>query len=153
MVKIRRETGFTMIELMITIAIVAILAAIALPAYRMFQNRARASEAVSYLGTIRNLEVSYKASYDVYLDLIPNPPGPVPNQYTPWGAPGGNWDELGFTSQSVVRYQYSVVPGTTGQIASSFIITAESDYKNDGPPHDTWTLDDKGILSHTDRYE
>jgi type IV pilus assembly protein PilE len=45
----RRQTGFTLIEVMITVAIVAILASIALPSYTAYVQRSRITEAVSGL--------------------------------------------------------------------------------------------------------
>ncbi|MGS3182444.1 prepilin-type N-terminal cleavage/methylation domain-containing protein [Aeromonas taiwanensis] len=45
----KRQSGFTLIELMIVVAIVAILAAIAMPAYQSYVNRAKASELAAAL--------------------------------------------------------------------------------------------------------
>lgn len=46
----RLQSGFTLIELMIVVAIIAILAAIALPAYQDYVVRAQVSEGVSLTG-------------------------------------------------------------------------------------------------------
>ena len=49
----KNQKGFTLIELMIVVAIIAILAAIALPAYQDYTARAQASEALTATGGIR----------------------------------------------------------------------------------------------------
>ena len=49
----RAQKGFTLIELMIVVAIIGILAAIALPAYQDYVGRAQASEAFTATSGIR----------------------------------------------------------------------------------------------------
>ncbi|MFQ1942188.1 pilin [Aeromonas sp. 159] len=46
----KKQSGFTLIELMIVVAIVAILAAVALPAYQSYTKRAKFTEVITATG-------------------------------------------------------------------------------------------------------
>jgi type IV pilus assembly protein PilE len=63
------KKGFTLTELMITVVIIGILAAIAIPMYTGYTQRARRADAYSALQTIALTEEKYFAEHGEYLDL------------------------------------------------------------------------------------
>ena len=85
-----RPRGFTLIELMIAIAIVAILAAIVVPSYTDYIRRSRVTEAVSTLSAMRvKMEQYYQDNRSYSGSCTPLPPGPPTVANKPADTP--NW--------------------------------------------------------------
>ncbi len=61
-----QQKGFTLIELMIVVAIVGILAAVALPAYRDYMVRGRVSEVVAAAGSCKDSVTEYVQTYNKF---------------------------------------------------------------------------------------
>lgn len=152
MIKFSKQRGFSLIELMIVVAIMAILAAIAIPSFMRFQMKAKTSEATTNLGAIRTCEEAYRAENDVYWTCTASPPlggtDAKPDAWEDAGALTGeasdtSFQNIGFAPDGPPRYMYEVVvpsPTADGPPGPSFIATAISDLDED-KKLSTYTVD------------
>ena len=65
----RKQEGFTLIELMIVVAIIGILAAIAIPNFLPYQMKSRQAEAKTNLQAIKTSEVAFQAERGCYIGV------------------------------------------------------------------------------------
>ena len=68
---LRKQEGFTLIELMIVVAIIGILAAIAIPNFLQYQMKSRQSEAKTNLQAIKTSMVSFQGEQGCYVGITP----------------------------------------------------------------------------------
>jgi len=125
------QGGFTLVELMITVAIVGILVMVAIPNFLRFRERAKISEAKANLGAIRVTEHAYYSEYDRYVGNQPYTPDRTANRpgRFPW-ANDTRFTILGFAPDGNVFFSY----GLAGVDAptDTFTAMARSDLDNDG---------------------
>jgi len=103
------ESGYTLVELMIVVAILGILAAVAIPAYNGYVATGKEAEGKAGLSNVALLEEQAFAQNRTYAV----------------GASAAALNAaIGFTAEADTNYTWSVVAGASG-IATSFTATAD----------------------------
>lgn len=110
---IRSNKGFSLVELMVVVAIIGILSAIAIPNFQKFQRKSRQSEAKTLLGGIYSAEKAFHTEWNRYVSDI---------------------DTVGYIPSGQLRYNagfaaaggstIALINGYTGAPASGFFNTA-----------------------------
>jgi type IV pilus assembly protein PilA len=148
----KKTAGFTLIELMVVVAIIGILAAIAIPAFVGYVRRSKTSEAPANLKNLYQGAVTYYSqerfarglgagSNSQCLTVAGTAPAAIPSAAkTPFPTPAPQaFIDLGFTISDPVYYQYQVTPSAAGAcrvttVGAVYTFSARGDLDGDGTP-------------------
>ena len=81
----RHDRGFTIIELMLCVAIIGVLSTLAIPLLQRAQLRAKAAEGRLNIQAIRGAEEAFFAEANYYVSALPVTPAAIGGTKVAWG--------------------------------------------------------------------
>lgn len=70
MKSLKRQDGFTLVELMVVVAIIGLLSAVAVPNFKKYQAKAKMSEAKLQLSALYTAETAFYSDYNIYSQCL-----------------------------------------------------------------------------------
>lgn len=67
---LKRQDGFTLVELMVVVAIIGLLSAVAVPNFKKYQSKAKVAEAKLQLSALYTAEASFFSDYNIYSNCL-----------------------------------------------------------------------------------
>lgn len=107
--KLQQQAGVTLIELMITLAVIAVISAIAVPLYSGYITSARNTEGMNNLAAIQLAQEEYYLENNTYFDGNTTADLETNSQ--------GLWTATG--SDGVINFAYSVSANSTNYVATA----------------------------------
>lgn len=134
----RKNGGFTLVELMIVVALIGTLAAVAIPSFLTYQARSRRAEAYANLAAIATSQKSFMATANGFHDTgnswpDPDPYGGLGTHTMTWDTDSENaWGELGWAPEGAVFYSYMSNVCCANELC--FTASAYGDVDGNGTP-------------------